>query len=60
MAAIDVKRAYFYAPAQRAVYVEIPAEDRENRDEDRAGRLNLSLYCARDAAQNRDAAHTRL
>ena len=60
LAAIDVKRAYFYAPAQREVHIEIPAEDREPGDEHRVGRLNLSLYATRDAAQNWADAYTAL
>ena len=49
---IDIKRAYFYAPASRPVFIEIPVEDYEAGDEDRVGKLNLSLYGTRDAAQN--------
>merc|ERR1712039_988538 len=29
IAVVDIKRAYFYAPSRRAVYIEIPAEDYE-------------------------------
>ena len=50
--AIDMKRAYFYAPATRPIYVEIPAEDRAHNDSDKVGALNLSLYGTRDAAVN--------
>lgn len=49
---IDVKRAYFYAKAQRPMFIEIPVEDYEHGDEHRVGKLNLSLYGTRDAAQN--------
>ena len=49
---VDVKRAYFYAKSTRAIYVEIPIEDYEDGDELRVGKLNLSLYGTRDAAQN--------
>ena len=49
---VDVKRAYFYARSRRPVYVEIPIEDFEPGDEHMVGRLNLSLYGTRDAAQN--------
>ena len=52
LAAIDIKRAYFYAPARRPIYIHIPKEDREPGDEGKVGRLNLSLYGTRDAAQN--------
>ena len=47
----DVRRAYFYAPTHRDIYIALPPEDREgNRDQ--LGRLNLSLYGTRDAASN--------
>ncbi len=49
---VDVKRAYFYAKARRPIYIEIPVEDYEPGDEHMVGRLNLSLYGTRDAAQN--------
>ena len=49
---IDVKRAYFYAKASRPVYIEIPIEDYVEGDEDKVGKLCLSLYGTRDAAQN--------
>ncbi len=48
----DVKRAYFYAPATRPVYIAIPSEDFEEGDEEKVGMLNLSLYGTRDAAMN--------
>ena len=48
----DMKRAYFYASAIRPVFIVIPVEDRQPEDEGMVGRLNLSLYCIRDAAQN--------
>ena len=48
----DVKRAYFHAPATRAIFIKIPKEDWEDGDEERGGQLNLSLYGTRDAAQN--------
>ena len=48
----DVSRAYFYAPAARPVYVEIPEEDREPGDEEMCGRLRVSMYGTRDAALN--------
>ena len=59
LAAIDIKRAYFYAPARRPIFIEIPREDREPGDEHRIGRLNLSLYGTRDAALNWTAEYTR-
>ncbi len=48
----DIKRAYFYAPSTRPIYIEIPAEDFEEGDEGMVGQLNLSLYGTRDAAMN--------
>ena len=46
---IDVRRAYFYAPARRDVFVALPDED------SKAGycaKLNVSMYGTRDAASN--------
>ena len=48
---INVSRAYFYAKAQRPVYIEIPIEDWEPGDDERVAKLSLSLYGTRDAAQ---------
>ena len=48
----DIKRAYFYAPATRSIFIKIPREDWEDGDDERVGELNLSLYGARDAAMN--------
>ena len=55
----DVSRAYFYARARRNVYVQIADQDWEEGDDSRCGRLNLSMYGTRDAAQNWEAAYTR-
>ena len=52
MMAIDVKRAYFYAPATRPIFIHIFAEDREPGDENMVAQLNLSFYGTRDAAFN--------
>ena len=46
---IDVKRAYFYAPARRPVYVTLPDEDAKSGH---CARLNVSMYGTRDAASN--------
>ena len=46
---IDIRRAYFHAPARRTVYVKLPPEDHEDG---MCGKLNKSLYGTRDAAQN--------
>ena len=48
----DVSRAYFYAKAMRPVYVRIPQEDLEPGEEGLCGKLLLSMYGTRDAAQN--------
>ena len=56
----DVKRAYFFAPTKRPIFIEIPAEDWEVGDEHRVGQLNLSLYGTRDAAANWAAAYTKM
>ena len=46
---IDVRRAYFYAPARRSVYVNLPDEDSKPGY---CARLNVSMYGTRDAASN--------
>ena len=48
----DVGRAYFYAKAERPVSVKLPEEDLEEGDDNRCGRLRMSMYGARDAALN--------
>ena len=52
VALVDVRRAYFYAPARRRVFVELPLEDYQAGDEHMCGLLRYSLYGTRDAAQN--------
>ena len=59
MAVIDIKRAYFYAPSKRPTFIEIPSEDREKGDEGKVGKLELSLYGTRDAAQNWSEEYTK-
>ena len=56
---VDVKRAYFYAPVRRPIYIVLPDEDRLPGEEQMVGRLNLSLYGTRDAAQNWSKEYTR-
>ena len=46
---IDVRKAYFNAPARRAVYVDLPTEISEPGT---CGRLLRSLYGTRGVAQN--------
>ena len=36
---IDIKRAYFYAPAQRDIYIKLPPEDHRAREEGICGKL---------------------
>ena len=48
----DVSRAYFYAPAVRPVYVNLPEEDRGPEDAGLCGELRVSMYGTRDAAMN--------
>ena len=40
LAVVDVRRAYFYAPAQRTIFIEIPKEDKNQDDHDKVGKLN--------------------
>ena len=47
-----MRRAYFYAPARRKVFVELPPEDYQPGDEHVCGLLRYSLYSTRDSAQN--------
>ena len=49
---VDVRRAYFYARAQRRLFVELPPEDYQPGDESTCGLLKASLYGTRDAAAN--------
>ena len=51
---IDVRRAYFHAPARRLVYVKLPPEDGEPG---MCGRLVKALYGTRDAAQSWERAY---
>jgi len=46
---IDIKRACFYAPAKRDVYIKLPLED---LTEGYCGKLNKSMYGTRDASLN--------
>ena len=48
----DVRRAYFYAQATRDLYIDLPEED-DQATPGQLGKLNLSLYGTRDAANNR-------
>ena len=52
---IDVRRAYFYAPSRRTVYVELPPDDVE---EGMCGKLVKRMYGTRDVAQNWETGYT--
>jgi hypothetical protein len=50
---IDIRKAYFHAPARRKLYVKLPPEFLEPGEAGQVcGRLNYSLYGTRDAASN--------
>ena len=52
---VDVRRAYFHRLAQRDLYREFPPEDQEPG---MCGKLDKSMYGARDAAQNWEEAYS--
>ena len=54
---IDVRRAYFHAPCKRDVYIVLPEEDAENG---MCGKLEMSMYGTRDAAQNWEETYLNL
>ena len=56
----DVKKAYFFAPARREVYVQLPWEDRLAGEEEMCALLKKSLYGTRDAAANWTDEYTRV
>jgi hypothetical protein len=56
---IDIKRAHFYAPAQRRLFVELPPEDPRYGEDDICGELLQSLYGTRDASSNWEKEYTR-
>ena len=49
---VDISRAYFYAPAQRDIYIRLPPEDPKSSDKSICGKLRMSLYGTRDAGAN--------
>ena len=55
VALVYVRRANFYAPARRKVFVELPPEDYQPGDEHMCELLQYSLYGTRDAAQTWEA-----
>ena len=58
--AIDVKRAYFYAPATMTIHMGIPKEGWEVGDEVNVALLNLFLCGTRDAAMKWTKTHNSL
>ena len=49
---VDVSRAYFYAKSVRPTFIKLPAEDPRSNEEGLVGKLMMSMYGTRDAAQN--------
>ena len=54
---IDIRRAYFHAPARRDIFIELPEEEREIGY---CGRLLKSMYGTQDAASNWEHAYMEL
>ena len=48
----DVRRAYFNAKVTRDIFLNLPKEDPRSSEPGVCGKLKLSLYGTRDAAQN--------
>lgn len=53
----DISNAYFFAPATRDIFIELPPEDAEPG---MVGKLEKSLYGTRDAALNWAEAYTKV
>ena len=49
---VDVRRAHFYAKALRPTYIKLPSEDPRSGETGVVGKLMMSMYGTRDAAQN--------
>ena len=49
---LDIKRAHFYAPSKRRVFINLPPEDPRSIEEGVCGELRFSMYGTRDAASN--------
>jgi hypothetical protein len=56
---VDISRAHFYAPAQREIYIQLPAEDPRYGEPDLCGQLLQSLYGTRDASSNWEREYSR-
>jgi hypothetical protein len=59
MMLIDIKRAHFYAPAQREIFVQLPPEDPRSGEENICGELQQSMYGTRDASSNWEKEYCR-
>ena len=46
----DISRAHFQGTAQRLIYINLPAEDRQKYGEDKVDRLIKSMYGTQDAS----------
>ena len=46
----DISRAQLQGPAQRFIYIRVPAEDRQKYGEDKVGRLIQNMYGTQDAS----------
>jgi hypothetical protein len=56
---VDISRAHFYAPAQRELFIQLPAEDPRHGEPDVCGQLLQSLYGTRDASSNWEREYSR-
>ena len=52
LAVTGIKRSYFYAPARKPIFIDIPKDDLQMGDERCVGQLHVSLCGTRDATQN--------
>lgn len=59
MMVVDIKRAHFYAAAQRKLFFALPPEDDRYGEADLCGELLQSLYGTRDASSNWEQEYTR-
>ena len=49
---IDVSKAHFYAKSKRKAFIKLPSEDPRAGEDGLCGKLLMSMYGTRDAAQN--------
>ena len=49
---VAVSRLYVYATAVRPTFIKLPSEDPRSGDGGLVGKLMMSMYGTRDAAQN--------